>query len=124
VIQRVHRFHGTPYAVTTAYVPERIGRKIRRTALERASLLTVLDQQGPRTSKTEYTTSAVAADAIATKRLDVALGAPLLRTRAVLSDTHNQLNAVIESLCRPDRFSVRAALERTRNSNSQWRLKR
>ncbi|HWW80442.1 MAG TPA: GntR family transcriptional regulator [Steroidobacteraceae bacterium] len=124
VIQRVHRFHGTPYAVTTAYVPERIGRKIRRTALERASLLTVLDQQGPRTSKTEYTTSAVAADAIATKRLDVALGVPLLRTRAVLSDTHNQLNAVIESLCRPDRFSVRAALERTRNSNSQWRLKR
>jgi GntR family transcriptional regulator len=124
VIQRVHRFHGTPYALTTAYVPEKIGRKIRRTALERASLLTVLDQQGPRTSKTEHTTSAVAADAVATKRLDVALGVPLLRTRAVLSDGHDQLLAVIESLSRPDRFSVRAALERTRNSNSQWRLKR
>ena len=124
IIQRVHRFHGTPYALTTAYVPERIGRKIRRSALERASLLTVLDQQGPRASKTEHTTSAVAADAVATKRLDVALGVPLLRTRAVLSDSHDQLLAVIESLSRPDRFSVRAALERTRNSNSQWRLKR
>jgi GntR family transcriptional regulator len=126
IIQRVHRFHGTPYALTTAYVPERIGRNIRKNMLNRASLLTVLDQLGPRLSKTEYTTSAVAADAIAAKRLDVALGAPLLRTRAVLSDSRNQVHAVIESLCRPDRFNVRAALERTapRNSHSQWRLKR
>lgn len=124
VIQRVHRFHGAPYALTTAYVPERIGKKIRKNALERASILTVLDQQGPRTTKTEYTTSAVAADAVATKRLDVALGVPLLRTRAVLSDNHGELHAVIESLCRPDRFSVRAALERTRTSSPEWRLKR
>jgi hypothetical protein len=54
------------------------------------------------------------------------LGVPLLRTRAVLADSQSQLHAVIESLCRPDRFSVRAALERnpSRNSSSQWRLKR
>jgi len=124
VIQRVHRYHGTPYALTTAYVPERIGRKLRRNALEQASLLQVLDQQGPRTSKTEYTTSAVAADAAATKRLDVALGVPLLRTRAILSDSHGEVHAVIESVSRPDRFSVRAALERKGNSNAQWRQKR
>ena len=126
IIQRVHRFHGTPYALTTAYVPESIGRKIRRNAMSNASLLTVLDQVGPRTTTTEYTTSAVAADALAAKRLDVALGAPLLRTRAVLSDSRSQLHAVVESLCRPDRFGVRAAMERnpSRNSNSQWRLKR
>jgi GntR family transcriptional regulator len=126
IIQRLHRFHGTPYALTTAYVPERTGRRIRRGSLDRASLLTVLDQQGPRTSKSEYTTSAVAADAVAAKRLDVALGVPLLRTRAVLSDTHGQLSAVEESLCRSDRFDVRAALERnpSKNSHSQWRLKR
>ncbi len=54
----------------------------------------------------------------------LALGLPLLRTRAVLSDSHRQLHAVIESLCRPDRFSVRASLERQRTSHSQWRLKR
>ena len=124
IIQRVHRFHGSPYALTTSYVPERIGRKINRKALERSSLLTVLDHLGPRTSKTEYTTSAVAANALATKRLDVALGVPLLRTRAILSDTHGDLHAVIESISRPDRFSVRAALERKGNSTAQWRLKR
>ena len=126
VIQRLHRFHGSPYALTTTYVPERLGSKIRRKALDRASILTVLDQIGARTTKTDYTTSAVAADAIAAKRLDVALGAPLLRTRAVLTDGHDQLNGVVESLCRPDRFSLKAAMERnpSRNSHAQWRLKR
>lgn len=127
VIQRIHRFHGAPYALTTAYVPERFGRKIRKGALERASLLTLLDRVGgPRTSKNEYTTSAIAADEIAARRLDVLLGTPLLRTRAVLSDSRGQLHAVIESLCRSDRFDVRAALERNpaRNSHPHWRLKR
>ena len=126
IIQRLHRFHNTPYALTTAYVPERAGQKIRRKSLERASLLTVLDELGPRTTQTEYTTSAVAADEVAARRLDVALGTPLLRTRAVLTNAQNQLNGVIEGLCRPDRFNLRAAMERSpsRNSNSQWRLKR
>jgi GntR family transcriptional regulator len=126
IIQRAHRFHGAPYALTTAYVPERLGRKIRKGALSRNSLLAVVDQLGPRTSRTEYTTSAVAADATAAKRLDVPLGAPLLRARAVLTDSRGQLHAVIESLCRPDRFTVHAALERNsgRNSNAAWHLKR
>ncbi|MGH8211560.1 MAG: GntR family transcriptional regulator [Steroidobacteraceae bacterium] len=126
ILQRVHRFHGTPYALTTAYVPEHLARTIRKSALNRASLLTVLDQLGPRTAKTEYTTSAVAADAVAARRLDVALGVPLLRTRAVLSDGRGRLHAVVDSVCRPDRFNVRAALERnpTHNSHSQWHLKR
>jgi len=126
IIQRIHRAHGVPYALTTAYVPERIGRKIKKSSLNRTHLVTVIDQLGARSTKTEYTTSAVAADAIAAKRLDVSLGTPLLRTRAVLTDSHNQLHSVIESLCRPDRFSLRANYERNpnRNSSSRWRLKR
>jgi GntR family transcriptional regulator len=126
IVQRVHRAHGAPYALTTAYVPERFGKKIKKGSLVRTSLLTVLDQLGPRSTRTEYTTSAVAADATAARRLDVALGAPLLRTRAVLTDGNSQLHTVIESLCRPDRFNVRADYERNsnRNSNTRWRLKR
>ena len=63
---------------------------------------------------------------VAAKRLDVTLGTPLLRARAVLRNSQNQLSGVIESLCRPDRFNLRATMERgpARNSNSQWRLKR
>ena len=127
IIQRLHRTHGTPYALTTTYVPEELGRKLNKSALGRASLITVLDQIGPPIAKTEYTTSAVAADATAVKRLDVALGTPLLRTRTVLTDSRDQIHAVVESLCRPDRFNVRAEFERNSSKNAQggrWRLKR
>jgi GntR family transcriptional regulator len=125
LIQRLQRQHGTPYALTTAYVPEAIGRKIRRSALSRASLLTLLDHIGPRTTRTETTTTAVAADAVAAKRLAVALGTPLLRMRATLWDSQGQLRAIHETLCRPDRLHVRAALERNsgRGPSPQWRLR-
>jgi GntR family transcriptional regulator len=126
IIQCVHRLNGDLYALTTAYVPEQLGRKISKNAINRASLITVLDQSGAQASRTEYTTSAVAADATAAKRLDVALGTPLLRTRAVLTDSRGKVQAAIESLYRPDRFNVRAALERNPSKSAQqpWRLKR
>lgn len=126
IIQWVHRLVGGPYGLTTAYVPEQLGRKISKNALNRASLITVFDQIGAQVSRTEYTTTAVAADATAAKRLDVALGTPLLRTRAVLTDSRGQVHAAIESLYRPDRFNVRAALERNPSKSAQapWRLKR
>jgi GntR family transcriptional regulator len=126
IIQRLHRSHSEPYGLTTAYVPERIGRKIRKSALKSASLVAVLDHLGSRITRTDHTTSAVAADAVAAKRLDVSLGAPLLRTRAVLTDSNDKLHAVMESLSRPDRFNLRAAFERNpnRNSSTRWQLKR
>ena len=126
IIQRVHRSHSAPYMLSTAYVPEQLGRKIRKPAVTGGSLLAVLDQLGPRATTTEYTASAIAADAIAAKRLDVPLGTPLLRTRAVLSNDRGQLYAVIDSACRPDRFSLRADLERNagRNPSTPWHLKR
>jgi GntR family transcriptional regulator len=126
IIQRLHRSHGAPYGLTTAYVPERFGRKIRKSALSNAPLVAVLDQLGTSPTRTDYTTSAVAADAVAANRLDVSLGATLLRTGGVLTGSNYELHAVIESLCRPDRFDVRAAFERNsnRNSGSRWHLKR
>lgn len=125
VIQTVRRDHGTPFELSTAYVPEDAGRRIQRTALTRGSLLKVLDGVGGRVTKTEHSTSAVAADATAARRLDVSLGTPLLRMRAVLWDARGHLRAIYESLCRSDRFHLRAALERnsTRGSQTQWRLK-
>ncbi len=125
IIQRVHRISGSPYALTTAYIPEHLGRKMRRSALSRSSLIRVLDQIAPTSSKTEYITSAVAADATAAKQLDVGLGTPLLRTRAVLTDSRDQIHAAIDSLSRPDRFNVRAMLERNGSKGPQepWRLK-
>jgi GntR family transcriptional regulator len=126
IIQRVRRFRGAPYQLTTAYIPESIGRLIRKSLLGHASLLTILDQIGPRTVTTDHKMNAIAADALAAQSLRVSVGTPLLRIRAVMSDSRGRLRAIYESLSRPDRFRVRAAFERsaTRGLQARWRLKR
>jgi len=127
VIQRVRRYRGAPYQLSTAYVPESIGRLIvRKSLLGHASLLTILAQIGPRTVTTDHRMNAIAADAVAARSLRVSLGAPLLRIRAVMSDTRGRLRAIYESLSRPDRFRVHAAFERnaTPGAQARWRLKR
>jgi GntR family transcriptional regulator len=125
IIQRVRRDRGAPYQLTTAYVPESIGRLIRKSLLGHASLLTILDQIGPRTATTDHKLNAIAADAVAARSLRVPLGTPLLRTRAVMRDSRGRLRAIHESLSRPDRFRVCAAFERnaTRGLQARWRLK-
>jgi GntR family transcriptional regulator len=124
IIQRVRRYRGAPYQLTTAYIPESIGRLIRKSHLRHASLLTILDQIGPRTLSTDHRMNAIAADAVAARSLRVSVGTPLLRMRAVMNDSHGRLRAIYESLSRPDRFRVRAAFERgvTRGLQARWRL--
>jgi DNA-binding GntR family transcriptional regulator len=126
LIQRVRRCRGAPYQLSTAYIPASIGRLIlRKSLLGHASLVTILDQIGPRTVTTDHRMNAIAADAAAARSLRVALGTPLLRIRAVMRDSHGRLRAVYESLSRPDRFRVCAAFERnvTRGLQARWRLK-
>jgi GntR family transcriptional regulator len=125
VIQRVRKFHGTPYQLSTAYVPESVGRQMRRNSLGSTSIITALDRIGPKTVSSNHTMSAVAADDVASRALDVSLGAPLLRMRAVFSDAKGRIRAIYESLSRPDHLNVRAELERVRarSAHSPWRLR-
>ena len=125
VIERVRRYRGAPYQFTTVYIPESVGRLIVRKSLAgHASLLTILDQTGPRTVTTDHRINAIAADAVAARSLRVSIGTPLLRIRAVMSDSRGRLRAIYESLSRPDRFRVRAAFERnaTPGLKARWRL--
>ena len=69
VIQRLRKFHGTPYQLSTAYVPESVGRQMRRNSLGSTSIITVLDRIGPKTVSSDHTMSAVAADDIASRAL-------------------------------------------------------
>ncbi len=70
-------------------------------------------------------TTAVAADAIASKQLKVAIGAPLLRIRAALTNADGELLAVDEMLLRPDRAHLQDTLARDKGSKSRqrWQLK-
>ncbi len=125
IIQRLRRYQGNPYQLSTAYVPEAVGRLIRRNAAARASIITVLDRIGAKTAKAQHTMSAVAADRVAARELAVSLGTPLLRMRAVFTDARGRIKGIYESLSRPDHLSVRAELERNpgRGPHGSWRLR-
>ena len=73
----------------------------------------------------QQVTTAVAADAVASRQLKVAIGAPLLRIRAALSDAGGELLAVDEILLRPDRAHLQDTLARDRagKARQRWQLK-
>lgn len=106
LIERLRRSHGEPLSLTAFYLSESTGQRIRRPLPERAAALTVLDRLGVPAAGIRCWVSAVAADVDAARALEVPLGSPLIRLRAVLTDDAGGLCAVLESLCRSDRLRV------------------
>lgn len=107
LLERLRRCHGGPMSLTAAYLPEPIARHLRRPIPSRASLMTVLDGLGPPTAGVRCSLGAIPADIDAARVLEVPLGSPLLRVRAVLTDDAGRLRAVFESLCRSDRLQLK-----------------
>jgi len=107
LLERLRSSQGEPLSLTTAYLPESIGRRLRRRIPARVSVMTVLDRLGPPTATVNCSVAAVAADVDAARALEVPLGSPLLRLRAVLTDDAGELRALLESLCRSDRLRLK-----------------
>ncbi len=124
LFRRLSSYRGTPYQLSSAYVPAEIARRIRRRRLDRTPLLYLLNEVGPPVVTTEHSAGATAADALAARQLRVPFGAPLLRIRTVLRDAEGRLRALDESLFRPDRVHVRTSIVRDGTSGAQasWRL--
>jgi GntR family transcriptional regulator len=117
-VQRARSDSGEPIQLAITYVPEAVAKRYN---LRRGGGLEKLakDVRG-----VQQVTTAVAADAIASKQLKVAIGAPLLRIRAALSDANGGLLAVDEILLRPDRAHLQDTLARDRSGKSRqrWQL--
>lgn len=107
LLERLRRSHGEPLALTAAYLPEPIGRRLHGAIPRQTSLLTMLDGIGPPTAAVRCSMGAIPADADAARALGVPLGSPLLRVRAVLTDDAGKPRAVLESLCRSDRLQLK-----------------
>ncbi len=123
-LERLRRHAAGPYELGITWIPEQIGRQLEQSMFADKSLLTVLDQQGPHVAVAEQATTAVAADAGAAQHLQVSLGAPLLRFRAVLKDSGGNVRAIHEALIRPDRLRLGASLERIPGMGpTAWRLR-
>lgn len=106
-LERLRRSQGESLSLTTAYLPETVGRHLRRPIPRRATVMTLLDRLGLPTASVRCSMGAVAADAEVARALDVPLGSPLLRVRAVLTDDAGRLRAIVESLCRSDRLRLK-----------------
>lgn len=118
-VQRARSENGEPIQLAVTYVPDAVAK---RYSLRRGS---GLEKLGKDVRGVQQVTTAVAADAIASKQLKVAIGAPLLRIRAALSGANGDLLAVDEILLRPDRAHLQDTLARDRSSKSRqrWQLK-
>ena len=121
-VQRTRSEHGEPFQLAVTYVPEASAKryKLRRGG----SKATGLEKLAKDVRGVHQETTAVAADAIASRQLKVAIGSPLLRVRAALSDADGELLAVDEMLMRPDRAHLHDTLARSRAGKfRQWQLK-
>lgn len=113
VIEQLLSNQGEALSLTSTYLAEGAGRGVHRPIRRPASLVTVLARFGKTAAAVSYTLGAVAADADAARALQVPLGSPLLRLRAVLTGDGGELHAVLQSLCRSDRLQLKV-LERQR----------
>jgi GntR family transcriptional regulator len=119
-IQRARSEQGDPFQLGVTYVPEPVAR---RHGLRKGGT-GGLEKLAREVRGVEQTTTAVAADAVASKQLKVVIGSPLLRIRAALLDNNGDLLALDESLLRPDRAHIRDTLRRpTGKAHARWQLK-
>jgi GntR family transcriptional regulator len=107
LLERLRCSEGQPLSLTSAYLPESLGQRLRRPIPSRASVISLIHRLHPPTAALSLTLDAVPADAEAARVLEMPLGSPLLRVRAVLVDADGGLRAVLESLCRSDRLRLK-----------------
>jgi GntR family transcriptional regulator len=123
-VQRMRSDSGEPYQLAMTYVPEASAKRygLRRGGAQASGL----EKLAKDVRAVQQVTTAVAADAIASKQLKVSIGAPLLRIRAALTGASGDLLAVDEILLRPDRAHLQDTLARDRagkSSRQRWQLK-
>ena len=107
LLERLLSSDGQPMALNAAYLPDPIARRLQSPIESRASLITLLARLGQPAAAVRCSVAAVAADVGAVRALQVPLGSPVLRVRAVLTGDAGELRAVMESLCRSDRLQLK-----------------
>jgi GntR family transcriptional regulator len=85
---RLRRAGGTPLMLTEAWVPARLGRGVTAAALRKHALYEILLRQGLELGRVAQEITAEAADPSRAARLEIEIGAPLLRLGRLLHDVH------------------------------------
>lgn len=116
---RIRYLEGTPFSQSMSFVVENIGRTYTREDLAHVPLIDLLGRAGVVVGRVQQTITATVADDVSAERLEVSVGAPLLKLRRVFCDESDRCVDYAEILYRPDRFEYRMTLSRGANNRFQ-----
>jgi GntR family transcriptional regulator len=108
---RIRYMNDRPIMQVTTYIPEAIGRQFGPDDMEGGSLYAILQRFGITYGSGEQTVSAAAADPIVAERLNVAIGAPLLKVTRMHYDAEARPIQHFELLAAPATYELRMPLK-------------
>ncbi len=100
-----------PIMQVTTYIPESIGRQFAPEDMEGGSLYAILQRFGITFASGEQIVTAAAADPIVAARLNVAIGAPLLKVVRIHFDSAGRPIQHFELLAPPATYELRMPLK-------------
>jgi GntR family transcriptional regulator len=108
---RIRSMRNRPIMQVTTYIPEPIGRQFGRDDLEGGSLYAILDRFGITFASGEQIVTAAAADPVVASRLNVTIGAPLLKVVRVHFDVMGRPIQHFELLAPSATYQLRMPLK-------------
>jgi GntR family transcriptional regulator len=108
---RIRYMNDWPIMQVTTYIPESIGRQFGPGDMEGASLYAILQRFGISFAFGEQVVSAAAADPVVAERLNVAIGAPLLKVTRMHFDVQRRPIQHFELLAPPATYELRMPLK-------------
>jgi GntR family transcriptional regulator len=108
---RIRYMQDWPIMQVTTYVPEAIGRQFGPSDMEGGSLYAILQRFGITFASGEQLVSAAAADPIVAERLNIAIGAPLLKVTRMHFDFEGHPIQHFELLAPPATYELRMPLK-------------
>jgi GntR family transcriptional regulator len=108
---RVRSMEDRPIMQITTYVPEAIGRQFGPEDMEGGSLYAILQRLGITFASGEQIVTAAAAEPVVAERLNIAIGAPLLKVSRMHFDTTGRPIQYFELLAPPANYELRMPLK-------------
>ncbi len=119
--ERKRSKNGKPLSYIVTFLPERIGRSFARADLTDQPILSLIERSGHTIAEAEQSVTALIADSLSARVLEVEAGAALLKVTRIVRD-HNRVPVqYIEVFYRPDAYQLNMRLGRV-NIDNETRL--
>jgi GntR family transcriptional regulator len=121
MVQRSLSFKSVPFSLSTSHVPEHLAARLTRSVLTRHAVLLALDSQGVKPFSAEQMITAVAADSIAARHLEIEPASPLMSVHRLVRDGEGHAIEYQVMQFPPDRFTIRENMLLVRtDAGLQW----